>query len=374
MTINESATVSASNYASQLKSKGIKVYNFGIGEPDFTTDDQIIDFAFAMAKSGKTHYTPSAGIPELRKKIAEKVNKVNKIPVTYENILVTPTKFAINLGAMSLLNPGDEVIIPEPYYVSYPDIVRLAGGKPVFVKTNDDYSFDFDEMRKVISPKTKAFIFSNPTNPTGRVYSEKELRSLSDMIIENNMYLFSDEIYEDLIYDGSLFSPASIPEMFERTVTVNGFSKSYAMTGWRIGYMIASESIIEGSNKIQEQTITCAPSISQYGALKALDDTVTPVKMRDEFKKRRDHALKLLNETGKYKINVPQGAFYLFPEYEEDVDSQTFSDRLLKEMHVVVTPGIAFGSQGERHVRLSYATSIDEITAGIELMNRFVND
>ncbi len=367
--ISESATVSSSNYAAQLKSKGVKVYNFGIGEPDFTTDDTVIDYAFSMAKSGKTHYTPSAGIPELREKIAKKAVSKNNIPATYENILVTPTKFAINLAFMTILNPGDEVIIPEPYYVSYPDIVKLAGGKPVFVPTDSDYSFDLDEMQKAVTGRTRAMIFSNPTNPTGRVYSEKELRSLSDFLIKNDMYLISDEIYEDLIYDGSLFSPASIPEMFERTITVNGFSKGHAMTGWRIGYMVAPKEIIEGSNKIQEQTITCAPSISQYGALRALDDDAAPVMMRNEFRRRRDTAIKLLNETGFYKVNVPQGAFYLFPEYEYDMDSVSFSGKLLKDKHVVVTPGIAFGKQGERHIRISYATSIDDIISGIGLMN-----
>ncbi|KAA8923393.1 pyridoxal phosphate-dependent aminotransferase [Thermoplasma sp.] len=373
--INESATVSASNNVEKLKKQGLKIYNFGIGEPDFTTPEDIIDYAFEMAKQGKTHYTPSAGIMELREKIAVKLKARNGISANAENVLVTPTKFGINLAMMVILNPGDEVLIPDPYYVSYPDIVKLAGGKPVPVKTTEDYDIDLDEMRKYVTPRTRALILNNPNNPTGKVLSEKEVRDLADFAIENDLYIVSDEIYEDLIYDGRLYSPASLgPEAFSHTITLNGFSKGYAMTGWRIGYFVATEEIVEAANIIQQQTITCTSSISQYAALRALDDTESPSKMRSEFQKRRDLTYKILSESEDLKIHKPEGAFYVFPGYSKDISSEKLSEMLLNKEQVVVTPGSAFGERGRHHFRISFATSEDVIIDGLERLVKFMRD
>ena len=368
--ISPSKTVSLSNKASELKKSGKKVYNFGIGEPDFTTPDGIIKAAFDAAKAGKTHYTPSSGIPELRSAIADKMKKVNNVPAESGNVLVTNTKFSINLAAMALLNPGDEVLIPEPYYLSYPEIMKLYGAKPVPVRSDEDYDIDFDELRKMTSPRTKALIYSSPSNPTGKVFSEKLLRKLSDYIIENDMILIADEIYEDIIFEGKPFSPASIPEMFDRTVTVNGFSKSHAMTGWRIGYMVANESIIKASDKIQQQTITCAPSVSQYAALAALEDKKSPKDFRDKFLHRRDLVRKLLSNSS-LKSRNPEGAFYAFPQYHLDINSEKFCNLLLERKNVIVTPGSAFGEQGKNHFRLSFATDDETIMEGIERIIRF---
>ncbi|MCL5955489.1 MAG: aminotransferase class I/II-fold pyridoxal phosphate-dependent enzyme, partial [Candidatus Thermoplasmatota archaeon] len=207
--ISESKSVSTSNKAAELVKAGKRVYNFGIGEPDFTTPEPIIKAGYEASLKGKTHYTSSYGIVELREAIAKKMFEVNNVRTTFKNVLVTPTKFSLNLTVMSLMNPGDEAILPEPYYLSYPDIVRLHGGKVLTSPTDENYSFDFDDMRKLVSPRTKMVIISNPTNPTGKVYSEKELRKLCDFVLENNMYLLSDEIYEDLIFEGKMFSPAS---------------------------------------------------------------------------------------------------------------------------------------------------------------------
>ncbi|BAB60176.1 amino acid aminotransferase [Thermoplasma volcanium GSS1] len=369
--VNESATVSASNYVEKLKKQGIKVYNFGIGEPDFTTPQHIIEYAFEMAKEGKTHYTPSNGIHELREKVSEKLKNRNNINASPDEVLITPTKFGINLAMMVILNPGDEVLIPEPYYVSYPDIVRLAGGKPVTVSTLEDYSLDFDLMRKYVTPKTKAIIFNNPTNPTGKVYDEKEIKSLVDFALEYGLYIVSDEIYEDLIYNGKLISPASYSEMWGKSITLNGFSKGYAMTGWRIGYMAAPREIVEAANVIQQQTITCVSSISQYAALRALDDTESPKKMKDEFKRRRDLILSILDSSDKLNVTEPDGAFYVFPEYNSDISSNKVSEDLLEKYQVVVTPGSAFGRQGEHHFRISFATSEDIIKEGAERIIKF---
>ncbi len=361
--INESATVSMSNKAAELKAQGKTIYNFGIGEPDFTTPERIIDYSYKLAKEGKTHYTPSAGIMELRQKIADKMKTKNNMDVSAKNVLVTPTKFSLSLALYSIIDPGDEVILPSPYYVSYTDIIKLNEGKAVTTPTDENYEFDFDQMKKIISPKTKVFMLNNPVNPTGKVYSEKSLRQLSDFIIENDLYLISDEIYEDLIYKGKMFSPASIGEMKERTVTLSGFSKSYAMTGWRIGYMVANEDIIKASNKVQQQTLTCAPSVSQYAALDALDDEEDVINMRNIFNKRRERAISLLREIDDISFYEPEGAFYIFPGYGMDKSADKLSMELLDKENVIVTPGDPFGAS--KHFRISYATSEDVISTGI---------
>lgn len=369
--ISESKSVATSNRAAELVKAGKKVYNFGIGEPDFTTPEHIIKAGFDAAMNGKTHYTSSYGILELREGISRKMKEVNNVPAQIPNVLVTPSKFAINLAAMTLMNPGDEAILPEPYYLSYIDIVRLHGGKAITSPTDENYGFDFDDMRKLVTPRTKMIIFSNPTNPTGKVYSEKEIRALVDFALENNLYLVSDEIYEDLVFEGKMFSPASIPEMFEKTITISGFSKSYAMTGWRIGYMIADEKIIKAANKVQQQTITCAPSVSQYAAVAAINDRETPRKFKEAFSKRRDLVYSLISESSSLHMRKPEGAFYAFVKYDLDEPSDSYTERLLNEKLVVVTPGSAFGNQGEHHFRLSFATDDDTIREGIARIREF---
>lgn len=370
--ISESPTISLSNRAAALQREGKKVYNFGVGEPDFTTPENVIDYAFQCARNGKTHYTPSRGILELREKITQEIKDRSNIEATTGNILISSAKYSINMALTSVLELGDEVIIPEPYYSSYPDIVKLCGGKPIPVATDENYDFDFDAMGKLVNPRTRAIIISNPTNPTGKVYSEKSLRMLSDFILENNLYLVSDEIYSELIYEGKMFSPASIKDARDNIITIGGFSKSHAMTGWRIGYMIASQEIISASDKIQQQTVTCAPSISQYAALEALKDRESPKKMKQEFSRRRDLVAKLLSETGKLKFRMPEGTFYFFPQYESQEDSKAFCERLLNEKQVITTPGIAFGQQGEYHFRASFAASDEVITEGLTRLNEFM--
>lgn len=370
--ISESKSVSTSNRAAELVKAGKKVYNFGIGEPDFTTPEHIIKAGFDYAMQGKTHYTSSYGVMELREAVSEKMKSENGVDASVKNILITPSKFSVNLAVMSLLNPGDEVILPEPYYLSYPDISRLYGAKVLTSQTDSNYSFDFDGMRKLVTPRTKMIMISNPTNPTGRVYSEREMKDLSDFVLENNMYLLSDEIYEDLIFEGKPYSPASDSEMFNNTITLGGFSKSYAMTGWRVGYMVATEEIIKASNKIQQQTITCAPSISQYASLAAIKDRETPKKFRDIFMKRRDMVFDLISESDGLKMRKPEGTFYAFVKYEGEMLSDGFSEKLLNEKLVVVTPGSAFGEQGEKHFRLSFATDDETIRGGIAKIREFV--
>ncbi|MFG1391078.1 aminotransferase class I/II-fold pyridoxal phosphate-dependent enzyme, partial [Acidiplasma aeolicum] len=250
-------------------------------------------------------------------------------------------------------------------------IIKLNEGKALIFDTDENYEFDFDKMRKMVSPKTKAFMLNNPVNPTGKVYSERTLRQLSDFILENNLFLISDEIYEDLIYKGKMFSPGSIKEMKEKTVTLSGFSKSYAMTGWRIGYMVAPEDIIKAANKVQQQTLTCAPSVSQYAALNALDDEDDVIEMRNVFNKRRMLALSLLKEIDGINVYEPEGAFYIFPGYNKDIKSSELAMDLLNNQNVIITPGLPFGA--EKHFRISYATSDDVITEGISRIKKYFN-
>ena len=371
--ISQSATISMNLKAEELKKTGKKVYNFSLGEPDFNTPDNIIDFAFKAARNGKTHYTPSKGVPELREKIARKFREMNNISADPANIIVTPTKFSVSLAMMSLLEEGDNVLLPMPYYVSYPDIVKLYGGVPRGVKTNADYSFDYEALEKAVDGKTKALIFSNPCNPTGKVYGENEIRNLCDFVIEHGLYLISDEIYEDLSFEKRPFSPASIPEMADKTITLSGFSKSYAMTGWRIGYMLANPEIIRASDIIQQQTMTCATSVSQYAAIAALDDRETPRRFRDAFMKRRDLIMKSLSGIDGLSFVKPEGAFYLFPEYDLEMTSNDMSMKLLEDVQVIVTPGSAFGEQGEKHFRISYATSDENIIEGSRKIGEFMH-
>lgn len=370
--ITEPATLKMTELATSLQRKGEKVFNFGIGEPDFTTPLNIIDYALKSATEGKTHYTLSNGILELREAISSKLKSINNIDSDPSQILVTPTKFALNLALLTILEPGDNVIIIEPYFPSYPDIIKLADGVPTTVQTTENFDIDFDMIRKVVNPRTKAIMLCNPSNPTGKVYEEKTLREIANVVMENNLYLISDEIYEELIYDGRMFSPGSIPDMAERTITISGFSKSYAMTGWRIGYMTGPADIIKGANKVQQQTITCASSVSQYGALEALRDRTSITKMKEEYRKRRELVNKLLSSTDRVSFSKPNGAFYFFPSYKSSRKSHEFAMELLEKKHVAVTPGVAFGSQGEFHFRLSYATSADLLETGIERLNEYL--
>lgn len=369
--IEESATLKLTRVAEDLKAKGLKVYNFGIGEPDFNTPETIIDSAFEWAKRGKTHYTPANGIHELREAVASKLRRKNQIHTEADNVLISPTKYAIYLSLYVTLEEGDGVILPDPYYTSYKDIIKLAGGKVLDAPMNADYSLNYELMQKLVSPRTKAIIFNNPSNPTGKVYTRKDVRDLVDFALKNKLLIISDEIYEDLIYEGSMYSPGSIEEAAGNVITISGFSKSYAMTGWRIGYLNAPPEITKAAAKVLGQTITCVSSISQYAALQALKDEKDPVAFRETFRKRRDLVLKLFSEIEGYSTVKPEGAFYAFPKYSNKMNAADYAAGLLKKYQVIVTPGTAFGEMGEKHYRFSYAASEEEITEGIARIAKY---
>lgn len=364
--IPPSGTVAISNLVSQMKAEGQDIISFSMGEPDFTTPGNIIDAAVESLQSGFTHYTPSTGIPELKKAIASVSKKRNNIPCTAENILVTPTKQAIFLWALAYLDPGDEVLLPDPSWVSYEAVIRLAGAKPVFVPTKfeDKFAINADEVMKKVTNKTKFMVLNTPSNPTGAVQPESSLKAIADICKEKDIGILADEIYEQIIYSGKHFSISSIPGMFEKTITVSGLSKTYAMTGWRLGWAIASD--IKPMNKLQTHSITCCTSFAQEAAIEAING---PQEAKDsmikEFRKRRDLALDLLAEIKGLECNVPDGAFYLFPKYDAKMKSAALAEKLLKEGKVAVTPGSAFGPAGEGFFRMSYATDEENIRNGI---------
>ena len=358
--------------AEQLRAEGKRVMNFTLGEPDFKTPDHICDAAKEALDRGYTHYTSSAGIKELRDAIAEKLRTENRVEARAENVIVTPGgKQAIYEVMMSLLDEGDEVILLDPCWVTFEATVKLAGGQPRWVKRLEA-PLRYEALAAAASEKTKLVVINSPNNPAGYVLSDHELQEVAEFAREHDLMVLSDEMYEKILYDRRHTSIASFEGMVERTILINGFSKTYAMTGWRIGYALAPPEIMTGMLKIQQHSVSCAASFVQYAALAALhasQDCV--VKMVAEFKRRREVIVKRLNAMGLQCVN-PEGAFYAFvgtPDYEADVK---FTERLLKEAHIVVTPGSAFGAAGEGYVRFSFAASMADIVEGMDRIEQML--
>lgn len=368
-----SGTIAISNLVSQMKAEGVDIVSFSMGEPDFTTPENIIDACCDSLHAGFTHYTPSTGIPELREAVAEMENRVDGVPCKASNVLITPTKQAIFMIALAYIDPGDEVILMDPTWVSYEACIRLAGGVPVYVsaKYEDEFVVDPAMIEAAVTPRTKMIILNTPSNPTGTVMPREVLKQIADIAIANDIMVLSDEIYEAIIYEGKHTSIASFPGMFDRTLLVSGLSKTYAMTGWRLGWAVASEENIKAINKLQSHSISCCVSFVQKAAVEAIRGPQDAKNaMVAEFKKRRDLALDLISEIPQLECNVPKGAFYVFPKYSMDMSSAKLAEVLLKEGHVAVTPGIAFGPGGEGFFRVSYATSEDQIREGFDRIKK----
>ncbi len=374
--IPASGTVAISNLVSQLKANGADIISFSMGEPDFVTPSNIVNSCIESLRDGFTHYTSSLGIPELRVAVASKSATQNKIPCTEKNVLITPCKQAIFMTALAYLDPGDEVILSDPSWVSYEACIRLAGAKPVYIPTKfeEDFVIDPSLLEAAITPKTKMIILNTPSNPTGGVLPVQTIKAIAEIAIKNDIMVMSDEIYESIIYEGKHLSIASLPGMFERTITISGLSKTYAMTGWRLGWAIAPEIDIKNINKLQTHSISCCVSFTQPAAVEAING---PQKEKDdmvrEFKKRRDLALDLISEIKGLECNIPKGAFYLFPRYNVRMSSEELATQLLEKAHVAVTPGSAFGPCGEGFFRISYATSEEQIREGLDRLRIFMN-
>lgn len=380
--IEESATLAMAAKAREYKNKGIDVINLSLGEPDFKTPQHICEAAKKAIDDGKYFsYPPVAGYQDLREALAIKYQKENNVPYKAENIVVSNgAKQSIANVMLALLNPGDEVIVFAPYWVSYDALVRLTEATPVIVKgtLENDFKVTAEQVEKAITSKTKAIIFSSPCNPTGSVFSRKELESIAAVVLKHpNLLVIADEIYEHINFVGDQTSMASLPGMFDRTITVNGFAKGFAMTGWRVGYIAAPKWIADGSNKVQGQITSANCSISQRGALAAITGDLEPTtKMVTEYYKRRDIVYNLLKEIPGVKANYPQGAFYFFPDvsyYYGKKNGDTvikngddFCFFMLDKGHVSLVPGGAFGD--ENCVRLSYAASEKDLREAMKRM------
>jgi len=370
--VEESVPLRISALAEELKRQGKDIISLSAGEPDFDTPQSIRDAAKKAIDQGYTHYTPSKGFKDVRDAIATYLKERNGIPCSGENVLITPTKFAIFLSIFATIEKGDEVIIPDPAWVTYEACVLLSGGKPVRVATPPDKVIDIEGMKQVITPRTKMILLCSPSNPTGAVITRDEAKAIADIARDKNLLILSDEIYDHIIYDGAPLSIASLEGMLERTLTVGGFSKSWAMTGWRIGWLVASKEMIDATNKLQQHTLTCVPSFVQRAAIAALKEKKGVEMMVSEFRKRRDRAYEMLKEIPGFRCTLPRGAFYLFPSYDIKMDSTTFCERALREHGVALTPGSAFGRSCDHHIRISYATSMENLRAGCERIKAFV--
>ncbi|MCM8762112.1 MAG: pyridoxal phosphate-dependent aminotransferase [Candidatus Omnitrophica bacterium] len=371
--LKPSATLEINKKAKELKAKGVDVINLSVGEPDFDTPEPIKDFAIKVIKEGFTKYTDTAGIQELREAISNKLEKENGLSYSPSQIVVSNgAKHSLYNIFLAILDPGDEVIIPAPYWVSYPEMVCLAGGVPVFCRWDKNFKMDMEHLKFLINRKTKALILNSPSNPTGIVYEKAEIDSIAEMLIKSNILCISDEVYEKIIYDGkkyvSIASHSS--EMKRNTVIVNAVSKTFAMTGWRIGYIAAEKEIADAVSKIQGQTTSAPSSISQKAAVFAIKEgQALYSEMVNEFQKRRDFLLKNLPEEFFYP--VPMGAFYLFFSYNE-MDSLTLCKQLLEEKYLAAVPGVEFGA--DKFIRISYATSMKNLEITVDRLNDFVRE
>ncbi len=374
--LTPSLTLAIDSKAKAMLAEGIEVFGFGAGEPDMDTPDHIKAAAIKALEEGRTKYTPSAGIPELRQAISQKFLKDNGLDYKSSQVIVSNgAKQSCFNAIAAVVNEGDEVIIPAPYWLSYPEMVRIVGGEPVFVPTREENSWKItpEDFENAMTPRTKMIILNSPGNPTGSIYTREELKALSEVAAEEDIFILSDEIYEKLTYDGAEHvSVASVsPEAYDLTITINGFSKAYAMTGWRLGYLAAPEPIARAIDSMQSHMTSNPCSFAQYGALAALTgDQQCVADMREEFDIRRQYMFERLTQIQGVSAVRPQGAFYVLANISAlGLKSQNFADRLLSKSSVAVVPGIAFGD--DRTIRLSYATSLDIIKSGIDRIEEF---
>jgi len=382
--VKPSLTMAISAQAKTMQAEGIDVLSLSAGEPDFPTPKHICDAGIAAINEGFTRYTPAPGTPELRKAVCKRFKDLNNLDYTMQQVIINcGAKHSVCLAISALINPDDEVIIPSPYWVSYPDMVLLAGGTPVIVDAKEEHDLKItpQQLQAAITDRTKLLILNSPSNPTGMVYTSDELKALAEIIVANDIHVLSDEIYEQLTYDNTEhISIASFSdEIFKRTITVNGVSKSYSMTGWRIGWTAGPEEIIKAMGTIQSQQTSNPASISQKAALAAItgpQDFI--VEWVNAFSKRREYLVDRLNDMDGVSCILPKGAFYVFPDISAVYgrkfngktidDSVSFCEFMLHEQHIALVPGAGFGN--DSHVRVSYAVSMKELETA---MDRFAD-
>jgi len=386
--ISGSLTLAIDAKAKKMKSEELDIVGFGAGEPDFDTPSFIKEAAKEALDRGMTRYTPVTGIAELKEAICRKFKEDNGLEYKPSQIIVSNgAKHSLYNAFQAILNPGDEVIIPSPYWLSYPELVKLADGIPVFVETREEDHFKLnpEDLEKAITPKTRALVINTPNNPCGCVYERAELQAIAEIAVKNQLFVISDEVYEAMVYDGVQHtSIASLgPEIKDLTVVVNGVSKAYAMTGWRIGYAAAHEDVVKVMSNVQSHTTSNPNSIAQYASLAALTGPKDEVKaMVAEFDARRKYMVERINSIPGLSCNMPKGAFYVMMNISQAIGktykgrriygSLSFADALLDAQMVAVVPGIAFGA--DNFVRLSYAASLENIKKGLDRIEAFMNE
>ncbi|MFQ5399033.1 MAG: pyridoxal phosphate-dependent aminotransferase [Anaerolineae bacterium] len=372
--IPASVTLAVNDKAKALQAAGHDVIALAGGDPDFDTPAHVVEAAFKAIQNGATHYpAPMKGIPPLLEAIADKMARDNSIQVNPKtDVVVTPGgKWALFLALSAVINPGDEVLYLEPVWVSYPPMITLAGGTPVPVSlpAEDNFRITADLLRARITPQTKALMVNSPCNPTGRVLTQAEVEAIVEVAIEADLYVIADEIYEKLVFDGRQhLSVGAVPGMAERTLTVNGMSKAYAMTGWRLGWLAGPTEILKIATRMNSQTVSSAANFTMHAAVAALNGPQESIaKMRDSYQARRDFMVTALNEIEGVSCRSIEGAFYLFPSFpNSNKNSLELADALLDKAGIAGTPGIAFGKSGEGHVRFSIATAMHDLERAVE--------
>ncbi|MEY3202835.1 MAG: hypothetical protein RLZZ629_117 [Actinomycetota bacterium] len=387
--IAESATLSVDSKAKALKAAGRPVIGFGAGEPDFPTPDYIVNAAIDAAKLPANHrYTPTPGLPELRDAIVKKTKRDSNYEITADQVLVTNGgKQSVYQSFASVLDPGDEVLLPSPFWTTYPECIKLAGGKAVevFADESQNYLVSVAQLEKALTPKTKVLLFCSPSNPTGSVYSPEQVKEIGEWALKNNLWVITDEIYEHLLYDGAK-SPSicvAVPELADRTIIINGVAKTYAMTGWRVGWMIGPKDLIKAATNLQSHLSSNVSNVSQRAAIAALAGDLSAVhKMGEAFDRRRKLIVKLLNEIPGVSCPTPTGAFYVYPSVKGVLGktirgktpktSAELATLILDEVEVAAVPGEAFGPSG--YLRFSYALGDDDIVEGIGRVKKLLSE
>jgi len=387
--ITESATLAVDSKAKALKAAGKPVIGFGAGEPDFPTPDYIVNAAIEAAKIPANHrYTPTPGLPELREAIVKKTKRDSNYEITVDQVLVTNGgKQSVYQSFASILDPGDEVILPSPFWTTYPECIKLAGGVPVevFADESQNYLVSLAQLEKALTPKTKVLLFCSPSNPTGSVYSPDQVREIGQWALKNNLWVVTDEIYEHLLYDGAK-APSicvAVPELSDRTIIINGVAKTYAMTGWRVGWMIGPKDVIKAATNLQSHLSSNVSNVSQRAAIAALNGDLSAVhKMGEAFDRRRKLIVKLLNEIPGVSCPTPTGAFYVYPSVKgvlgkeirgkKPKSSAELATLILEEAEVAAVPGEAFGPSG--YLRFSYALGDEDIVEGITRVKKLLSE
>ena len=363
--------------AKALEAQGMDVIHLEIGQPDFQTPSNIMEAADRAMANGCTGYSPTLGFNELRQAVADYVKKYKNVDAGLENVSIVPGgKPTMFFTMMTLVRPGDEVIYPNPGFPIYESCIKFAEGVPVPlpITAENDFRLDIEKFKSLITQKTKLIIINSPGNPTGGVFEKEDILAMAEVLRDRpDIFILSDEIYDRLVFDGKTFSIASLPEFRDRTLVLDGFSKSYSMTGWRIGYCVANEEIIKRFELLMVNSVSCTCSFTQMGALEALTGSQDSVdRMREEFRKRRDWLVEALNNIDGIKCRLPRGAFYAFPDISSfGLTSKEFADRLLNEEGVALAWGTSFGEYGEGHIRISYATSLENLKEAVKRIRRF---